>query len=215
MANNFAVAVQTTNSSEPHRVFMAQLPCCRTALADFAAARLLRPLTAVSDGLDCFTVAAGADVRERIVTGGGRASAKLPRFAAVNTILGNFKTGIAGTYHAFKFNKYAGCYLAEFRYCFNRRYNLHELLPRLVCALAAAKPRNSTLIRAPEVPCESGDTFYSGFEALRVRAYSAKIHYGRLLLSGKTLSVPLGPRVRWPSQNYARTFAKELLRDSV
>jgi len=149
----FVVAVQTTNSGEPHRVCMAQLPFRRTALADFAAARLLRPLTVVSDGLDCFTAAADAGVHERIVTGGGAASAKLPQFAAVNTILGNFKTGIAGTYHAFKFAKYAGRYLAEFQYRFNRRYRLHDLLPRLVRALAAAKPRNALLIRTPEVPC--------------------------------------------------------------
>ena len=149
----FVVAVQTTNRGEPHRVCMAQLPFRRTALADFAAARLLRPLTVVSDGLDCFTVTADAGVHERVVTGGGKASAKLPQFAAVNTILGNFKTGIAGTYHAFKFGKYAGRYLAEFQYRFNRRYQLHDLLPRLVRALAAAKPRNSTLIRAPEVAC--------------------------------------------------------------
>jgi len=149
----FVLAVQTTNGGEPHRVCMAQLPFRRTALAEFVAARLLRPLTVVSDGLDCFTVAAQAGVHERIVTGGGKSSVKLPQFTAVNTILGNFKTAIAGSYHAFKFAKYAGRYLAEFQYRFNRRYRMHELLPRLVHALACAKPRNTSLIRAPEVPC--------------------------------------------------------------
>ena len=149
----FVVAVQTTNGGEPHRVCMAQLPFRRTALAEFAAKHRLLPLTLVSDGLDCFTVAAPGGVHERIVTGGGKASVRLPQFAAVNTILGNFKTGIAGTYHAFKFDKYAGRYLAEFQYRFNRRYRLQDLLPRLVRAMASAKPRNTALIRAPEVPC--------------------------------------------------------------
>lgn len=50
----FVVAVRTTDGAEPYRVCMAQLPFRRTALAAFAAARLLRPLTVVSDGLDCF-----------------------------------------------------------------------------------------------------------------------------------------------------------------
>ena len=136
----FVVAVQTSNSGEPHRVCMAQLPFRRSALADFAAARLLRPL--VSDGLDCFNVAAGAGVHERVVTGGGRASAKLPQFAAVNTILGNFKTGIAGTYHAFKFGKYLGRYQAEFQYRFNRRFDLKSMLPRLL----------SVAVRIPALP---------------------------------------------------------------
>ncbi len=51
----------------------------------------------------------------------------LPQFAAVNTPLGNLKTGIAGTYHAFDFAKYAHRYLAEFQYRFNRRYDMAQM----------------------------------------------------------------------------------------
>jgi hypothetical protein len=40
-------------------------------------------------------------VHRRIVTGGGSAGVKLPQFTAVNTLLGNLKTAINGTYHAF------------------------------------------------------------------------------------------------------------------
>ena len=83
--------------------------------------------------------------RAPIVTGCGRASAKLPQFAAVNTILGDLTAGIAGTYHAFKFGKYLGRYQAEFQYRFNRRYRLQDMLPRLVRALAAEKPRATEL----------------------------------------------------------------------
>ncbi|MES1954171.1 ISXo5 transposase [Salinisphaera hydrothermalis EPR70] len=36
----------------------------------------------------------------------------------VNIMLGNLKTAINGTYHAFKFAKYAPRYLAEFQYRF-------------------------------------------------------------------------------------------------
>ena len=56
-------------------------------------------------------------------------------------MLGNLKTAIDGTYHAFKFAKYAPRYLAEFQYRFNRRYNLRSILPRLLRAAATTAPR--------------------------------------------------------------------------
>lgn len=78
---------------------------------------------------------------------------RLPQFAAVNTVLGNFKTAITGTYHAFGFAKYAARYIAELQYRFNRRYKLHQMLPRLLHAMVATKPSATAYIRAPEVPC--------------------------------------------------------------
>jgi hypothetical protein len=63
---------------------------------------------------------------ERIVTGGGKASTKLPQFKAVNTFLGNLKRALGGTYHAFDFTKYAHRYLAEAQSRFNRRFNLRS-----------------------------------------------------------------------------------------
>ena len=36
-------------------------------------------------------------MHERIVTGGGRASATKPQFAVVNTVLSNPKTALSGT----------------------------------------------------------------------------------------------------------------------
>ena len=56
---------------------------------------------------------------------------KLPQFKAINTLLGNLKTAITGTYHAFDFAKYAHRYLAEFQYRFNRRFNMRTILRRL------------------------------------------------------------------------------------
>ena len=76
-------------------------------------------------------------MHERHVTGGGRASVKLPQFQAVNTVLSNLKTALAGTYHAVKFAKYAHRYLAEVQYRFNRRFDLSVILPRLVHAAVA------------------------------------------------------------------------------
>lgn len=71
-----------------------------------------------------------------IVTGSGRSSAEHPEFRSVNIMLGNLRTAINGTYHAFQFATYAPPYVAEFQYRFNRRYDLRALLPRLLRAAA-------------------------------------------------------------------------------
>ena len=113
---------------------------------------LALPLTLVSDGLNCFTVVAelGA-AHERSVTGGGAASVKLPQFRAVNTLLSNLKTALAGTYHAFDFAKYAHRYLAEFQWRFNRRFDLRRILGRLATAGAQTSPQPRRIIRLAEV----------------------------------------------------------------
>ena len=84
---------------------------------------------------------------------GGKASAKHPQFSAVNIMLGNLKTAITGTYHAFHFGKYAPRYLAEFQFRFNRRYRMRQMLPRILSALIKAGPSSTALLRRPEVPC--------------------------------------------------------------
>jgi hypothetical protein len=50
------------------------------------------------------------------------------------------QTATNGTYHAFKFAKYAPRYLVDFQYRFNRRYNLRSILPRLLRAAATTAP---------------------------------------------------------------------------
>ena len=149
----FIAAVQTTDGGKPMLACFAQVPLPKQAMEDFAAKSLVRPLTVVSDGLSCFTVAETAGVHERHVTGGGKASAKLPQFHAVNTVLSNLKTALAGTYHAVKFAKYAHRYLAEVQYRFNRRFDLRSILPRLVRVAATAKPHTRSFIREAEVGC--------------------------------------------------------------
>jgi len=124
-------------------------------VAEFCACHMVRPLTAASDGLSSFTAAADAGVHDRIVTGGGRASAnaKHPEFQAVNIMLGNLQTAIAGTHHAFRFAKYAPRYLAEFQFRLNRGHRMKEMLPAMLRAILAAQPCPLAAVRAPEVPC--------------------------------------------------------------
>lgn len=145
-------AVQTTAAGQPIVACLRQQPHTEEAVAIFAAQHIAVSATVVSDGLWCFraTTVVGA-THQRFVTGGGKASVKLPQFRAVNTLLGNLKTAITGTYHAFAFAKYAHRYLAEFQYRFNRRFNLRTLLPRLLAALVAAPPSPEWWLRLAEV----------------------------------------------------------------
>jgi ribosomal protein L37AE/L43A len=145
----FIAAVQTTEDGKPVVACFAQAPFTKEAVEQFAAKSLARPLTVVSDGLGCFTVIGDAGAHERHVTGGGKASVKLPQFQAVNTVLSNLKTAMSGTYHAVKFAKYTHRYLAEVQYRFNRRFDLRSILLRLVRVAAITEPRNRGFIRQP------------------------------------------------------------------
>ncbi|GGH63351.1 hypothetical protein GCM10010975_29060 [Comamonas phosphati] len=81
----------------------------------------------------------------------GVVDACTPELHWVNTLLGNLKTSMVGTYHAFKHSKYARRYLAEFSYRFNRRFNLQAMVPRLLNALAQTKPLPLKALRSPEL----------------------------------------------------------------
>ncbi len=140
----FVIAVQTTEDEWRHwYVRLDPLPgFTKKALVQWAREALAPDALMVSDGLACF-VAAGELVaeHERVVVG-TRKSSDLECFHWVNTLLGNIKSSSQGTYHGFKFDKYAARYLGELQYRFNRRFDLPSMIPRLLraCALPTARP---------------------------------------------------------------------------
>ncbi len=140
----FVIAVQTNDDEHrPGYVRLEPLPgFTKKALVQWAETALDPEPLLVSDGLACFVAAADlVDSHERVVVG-ERKSSDLECFHWVNTLLGNIKSSIQGTYHGFKFDKYAARYLAELQYRFNRRYDLPSMVPRLLraCSLTTARP---------------------------------------------------------------------------
>jgi hypothetical protein len=80
------------------------------------------------------------------VLGGGRQAVEHPAFKWVNTILGNVKNSLKGTYHAVS-KKHIPRYLAEFQYRFDRRYDLVSMIPRLAYCAAQTPPMPMRLLK--------------------------------------------------------------------
>jgi transposase-like protein len=104
----------------------------------------------VSDGLGCFRGVAAAGVEHQpVVTGGGAASMALEEFRWLNTVLGNVKNALRGTYHKAS-PQHLPRYLAEFCYRFNRRFDLAAMLPRLGYAAVRTPPMPYRLLKLAE-----------------------------------------------------------------
>ena len=82
--------------------------------------------------------------------GKARRSTDMSCFHWINTLLGNLKTSINGTYHAFDFRKYAYRYLSETQYRFNRRFDLKIILRRVIRAAATTGKRPEVWLRLAE-----------------------------------------------------------------
>lgn len=149
---SFVAAVQTNSQNNPiYAVFSPVKAFSQEEIGKWAKERLVPGTTVVSDGLSCFTAVKEAGCsHEQHVVGKGRKSTKMECFTWVNTILGNLKTAITGTYHAFDFEKYPDRYLGEYQYRFNRRFDLREMLSRLIFAAVHTGSRTESWLRLAE-----------------------------------------------------------------
>jgi hypothetical protein len=148
----FIAAVQTNAQGSPQYVLFSRVKTFGRADVDAWAARHLAPAsTIVSDGLNCFTALAhGGRTHQREVVGSTRKSSAMPCFKWINTLLGNLKTATRGTYHAFKFDKYGGRYLAEAQCRFNRRFDLADILRCLLFDSVRTAPHSESELRLAE-----------------------------------------------------------------
>ena len=104
----------------------------------------------ISDGLSCFSgVTEAGCFHCSIVTGGGSQSVTKEEFTWVNTMIGNVKKAINGTYHAIS-PKHLPRYLAEFCYRHNRRFNLEDMLPRFAYVAVRTPPMPGRLLKLAE-----------------------------------------------------------------
>ena len=147
----FIAVVQTTEDKQPVAIQLRRVKGFRkTELARYAHASLSPECTVWSDGLGCFNAVSEAGCEHiSIVTGSTRRSAQHPTFKWVNTMLGNVKNAITGTFHSIS-KKHVPRYLAEFEYRFNRRYDLPAMVLRLAYAAVRTQPMPYRLISMAE-----------------------------------------------------------------
>ncbi|MGE0674907.1 MAG: IS1595 family transposase [Methylibium sp.] len=145
-------AVSAAPDGKAAQVCLSQQPATGEDVVVFCLNTLEPGSLVVSDGAPSFNYATWNRIAEHeaIVTGGGKRACEIAQLKAVNTVLGNLKTAIAGTYHAFKFAKYADRYLAEYQFRFNRRFDLAALMQSLIRAALTCKPAPMPSLRMAE-----------------------------------------------------------------
>ena len=147
----FVAAVSLNDEGHPlHMRFSAVNGFKKNELTKWAKKHLRPSSLVVSDGLACFRgVEAAKSFHLGIVTGGGPESVKLPYFKWVNTMIGNVKNAMHGTYHAIHL-KHLPRYLAEFSFKFNHRFHLESMITDLAMASLRTAPMPQRLLKLAE-----------------------------------------------------------------
>ena len=144
-------AVATNEQGRPQRLRLSRVRGFRLReIARWSQAHLSPGSRVCSDGLSCFNAVteAGCTHAARIMSGpGGTRRRKTLKW--VDTMLGNVKNAIHGTYHAIG-HKHLPRYLAEFCWRFNRRFDLANLLARLAVVATQTPPMPYRLVRLAE-----------------------------------------------------------------
>lgn len=144
----FVAAVSLSDDGRPLRTKLTPVSgFTLQSIAQWAKDQLAPGSTVLSDGLACFGAVIAADCAHQPTVVAGRKPKDLPEFQWINTVLGNLKTSLSGSYHSFDFQKYAARYLAAFAYRFNRRFDLKALHSRLLAAAVCCGPQPLRSIR--------------------------------------------------------------------
>lgn len=149
----FVAAVQTDENNHPLYMRFSMLTSFRKKeLKLWSEKHLGRDTLCVfSDGLGAFNGISDAGyLHKAIVTGGGHESMENELFTWVNTMIGNVKNSLQGSYHSIS-PKHIPRYLGEFCYRFNRRFDMGAMVARLgyVAARTCAMPER--LLKLAEV----------------------------------------------------------------
>ena len=147
----FVPAVEFNPKGRPVRMRLSRVGAFQSDEIAAWAKCCLEPGTVVfCDALGYFTAVQRAGCfHQPFATGGGPASAKHPALSWVNTLLGNLKRSMHGSYHHVS-SKHLPRYLAEFSYRFNRRFSLREMFPRLAYVALRTPPMPNRVLKLAE-----------------------------------------------------------------
>jgi hypothetical protein len=164
----FLIAV-STDAALQHLTFAVIEPVRafdNASLADWVQRRLAPEAEAFIDGLGCFRhIEVVGHAHTVLQTGGGRAATEVDGARWVNVLLSNLNRALDGVYHAIRQSKYAGRYLAEAAYRFNRRFKLRRMAGQLAADLMGCKPCPERLLRAASNCVHRGSALIRSKEA--------------------------------------------------
>lgn len=137
----FIAAVEKDEAGHPQRIKLHVVNGFKKReLKQWAKKNLQMGTAVTSDGLLCFRGIQEAGYEHKIcIVGNSRDPQKTAPFNWVNTILGNLKTALAGTFHKLS-SLHLSRHLAIFQYRFNRRFRLQDMIPRLLFASLRTPP---------------------------------------------------------------------------
>ena len=141
------VAAISKVGDKPHQIKLSIVKGFRTnEIKQWSKKNLAAGSSVLSDGLACFRGIEKAGFNhDFLVVGNSRDTKKASAFDWVNTVLGNLKTALAGTFHKLSAH-HLQRHLATFQYRFNRRYRLKDILPRLMWIAVRTPPMPRRLL---------------------------------------------------------------------
>ena len=147
----FIAAIEKTSNGKPNRIKLQVVSGFKKKeLEKWSKSHLTKGAKVLSDGLACFSGIKDAGYEHSyIVVGNSKDENKSSPFNWVNTILGNLKTALSGTFHKLS-SKHLPRHLATFQYRFNRRYVLENMIPRLAYVAMRTTPMPKGLLKLTE-----------------------------------------------------------------
>jgi transposase-like protein len=136
---------------KPHRIKLNVINgFTKSDIEKWSRQNLMEGSEVVSDGLACFqAIKKGNTTHKSVVVGNSKDSKKTAFLNWVNTILGNLKTSLKGTFHKLS-PQYLNRHLATFVYRFNRRYKLEDMIPRFVYVALRTPPFPRKFVKMAE-----------------------------------------------------------------
>jgi hypothetical protein len=135
------VAVSLNEAGHPiHASITAVSGFSSEAISDWTAQHLAPGYVVLSNGLACFRSVTTAGWSHQVVMTGGRNPNDLTQYRWINIVLGNLKTSLSGTFHAFNFDTYVRRQLGGFCSRFNRRFAVAAMTERIANGVCCCMP---------------------------------------------------------------------------
>jgi transposase-like protein len=146
----FVAAVETTDVGKPCRMKLHPVSgFTGKAILKAIASFLKGECMVFTDGLSCFRVISDSGFTHIPLQTTGNKKLQDSTFKWVNTVLGNVKCALVGTYRAIS-GKHVPRYLSSFAYRFNRRFSLPDLFVRLAYVALRTPPMPYRLLKLAE-----------------------------------------------------------------